>query len=330
MTNVFEQAESVGDVDNYMEAPHYTTEFRVNVDKAMQNGITVESINQSLAMVMGGFVGGVIKDEHSSDPVKIVIQAAHGERALTNNISNLPIPSPNGRMVPLYELGTFEQVLSDPIVYQKDLRPVEYVVGESVGKYAAPIYGIFEINEMLEDYVTPDGVKLKPSWWSAPESDQVSGFRWDGEWRVTFITFRDMGMAFAAAMILIYILVVWEFGNFKVPLIIISPIPLTMIGIMFGHFLHGAEFTATSMIGFIALAGIIVRNSILLVDFAQEAIAERCRPTRGIGDGRPSADSPDRDHRFGADGWVFGNSVRPHFSGNGDLATLWVYRLPRC
>jgi hypothetical protein len=127
---------------------------------------------------------------------------------------------------------------------------------------------------LLEDYVSPDGQKLSGRMISAPENDLVSAFKWDGEWRVTYITFRDMGAAFAGAMLIIYILVVWEFGSFRVPLIIISPIPLTMIGIMFGHWLWGAEFTATSMIGFIALAGIIVRNSILLVDFAQEKVNE--------------------------------------------------------
>ncbi len=282
ITLKFEEAQYVGDVDNYIEAPHYITEFQVDIDKAMQKGITVESINQSIALAMGGFIVGDIKEPHSTEPIKIVLQAPHSERALTGNITNLPIPSANGTMVPLFELGEFKQVLNDPIVYHKDLRAVEYVVGESVGELAAPIYGMFEVDDLLEDYVTPDGQTLSGRMFSAPETDKVSGFRWDGEWRVTFITFRDMGAAFGAAILLIYILVVWEFGNFRVPLIIISPIPLTMIGIMLGHWVWGAEFTATSMIGFIALAGIIVRNSILLVDFAQEAIREGMEPREAL------------------------------------------------
>lgn len=274
LTLKFEEADSVGDVDNYIQDPHYITEFQVDIDKAMQKGITVETINQSIALAMGGFIVGDIKEPHSTEPVKIVLQAPHSERALTGNITNMPIPTANGTMVPLFELGEFKQVPNDPVVYHKDLRPVEYVVGESVGKYAAPIYGMFEVDSLLEDYVSPDGQTLSGRMISPPETDDVSAFKWDGEWRVTYITFRDMGIAFAAAMLLIYVLVVWEFGNFRVPLIIISPIPLTMIGIMIGHWIWGAEFTATSMIGFIALAGIIVRNSILLVDFAQEAIRE--------------------------------------------------------
>lgn len=274
ITLKFEEAEYISDVDNYIEAPHYITEFQVDVDKAMQKGITVETINQSIALAMGGFVVGDIKEPHSTEPIKIVLQAPHSERALTGNITNMPIPAVDGSMVPLIELGSFKQVLNDPVVYHKDLRAVEYVVGESVGKLAAPIYGMFEVDDLLQDYVSPDGQKLSGRWISAPENDLVSDFKWDGEWRVTYITFRDMGAAFAGAMLIIYILVVWEFGSFRVPLIIISPIPLTMIGIMFGHWLWGAEFTATSMIGFIALAGIIVRNSILLVDFAQEKVNE--------------------------------------------------------
>jgi len=282
ITLKFEEAEFIGDVDNYIQTPHNVTEFQVDIDKAMQKGITVETINQSIALAMGGYVVGDIKDKHSTEPVKIVLQAPHAERALTGNITNMPIPAADGTMVPLFELGAFKQVPADPIIYHKDLRSVEYVVGESIGKLAAPIYGMFEVDKLLENYVTPDGQTISGEWISAPETDEVSGFKWDGEWRVTYITFRDMGVAFAGAMLLIYVLVVWEFGNFRVPLIIISPIPLTMIGIMLGHWLWGAEFTATSMIGFIALAGIIVRNSILLVDFAQEAVREGVEPREAL------------------------------------------------
>jgi len=282
ITLKFEEAEFIGDVDNYIQAPHNVTEFQVDIDKAMQKGINVETINQSIALAMGGYVVGDIKDKHSTEPIKIVLQAPHAERALTGNITNMPIPAADGTMVPLFELGSFKQVPADPIIYHKDLRSVEYVVGESIGKLAAPIYGMFEVDELLKDYITPDGQTITGEWISAPVTDEVSGFKWDGEWRVTYITFRDMGIAFAGAMLLIYVLVVWEFGNFRVPLIIISPIPLTMIGIMLGHWLWGAEFTATSMIGFIALAGIIVRNSILLVDFAQEAVREGVEPREAL------------------------------------------------
>jgi len=282
MVKVFEQAENVGDVDDYMEDEHAVLQFEIDLDKSMRLGITAQTINQTLAMSMGGYVVGDMKQGRSLEPTKIIMQVPYVDRAMPGRLNFLPVPAPNGSMVPLYALGRFVEMPNDPYVFHKDLRPVEYVIGESVGRLAAPIYGMFEIEELLMDYVTPDGVKMEGEWFSPPVNDSKSEFKWDGEWRVTFITFRDMGVAFGVAMLLIYVLVVWEFGNFRVPLIIISPIPLTLIGIMPGHWLLSAEFTATSMIGFIALAGIIVRNSILLVDFAQHEVAKGVEPREAL------------------------------------------------
>jgi multidrug efflux pump subunit AcrB len=157
------------------------------------------------------------------------------------------------------------------------------VVGDAVGRLGAPTYPMMKIDQALRDYTTPDGQVLSGTMTGPPPANGLSGFEWAGEWTVTYATFRDMGMAFGVALVLIYMLVVGMFGNFLVPAIIMAPIPLTLLGIVPGHWLvsqlsgHNAYFTATSMIGFIALAGIIVRNSILLVDFAVEAI--RCGQT---------------------------------------------------
>ena len=140
------------------------------------------------------------------------------------------------------------------------------------GRLGAPIYGMFSVEDQLADYTAPDGVRISGTLTGPPADDSISGFEWSGEWVITYETFRDLGLAFAAALVLIYILLVWEFGNFIQPAIIMAPIPLTLIGIIPGHWLLNAEFTATSMIGFIALAGIEVRNSILLVDFAKNEI----------------------------------------------------------
>jgi len=142
------------------------------------------------------------------------------------------------------------------------------VVADVGGRLAAPVYGMFQVQDLLANYTAPDGVKVEAYWFGPPPSDNVSSLEWTGEWTVTFETFRDMGAAFMVALILIYILVVWEFGNFRIPALIMAPIPLTLLGIIPMHAIMGAEFTATSMIGWIALAGIIVRNSILLVDFS--------------------------------------------------------------
>ncbi len=291
MTSIFEQAKVVDDVDNYMPEPHKVWRFEVNTQKAVRSGISVDTINRNLKMALGGFKLGDIKQGHMLEPTYIVIQVPLTDRSQLTRLYDLPIPTSTGNVVPLAELGKFVQVEQDTIYYQKDLRPVEYVVGDSVGvfdkesneyKLSAPIYGMFEIETLLKDYKTPDGINmLDPAnclnlgvmslcdrYLGPPKHLGESGFEWAGEWTVTYETFRDMGAAFLVAMILIYMLVVWLFGNFIVPAIIMAPIPLTLLGILPGHWLLDAEFTATSMIGWIALAGIIVRNSILLVDYS--------------------------------------------------------------
>ncbi len=290
LTKVFEQSEILDDVDNLIAKPHKIWRFKVDTAKAVERGISVDTINNNLSMALGGFKLGDIKQGTMLEPTYIVIQVPLVDRAQLSRLYNLPIPSQKGSTVPLAELGTFEQDWQDPVIFQKDLRPVEYVVGEPVGIFnrqthsyseSSTIYGMFDVERMLKDYRTPDGVNLVDpanctdiyimslcDRYLGPPEIGKSGFEWTGEWTVTYETFRDMGIAFAVAMVLIYILVVWLFGNFIVPAIIMAPIPLTLLGIIPGHWLLGAEFTATSMIGWIALAGIIVRNSILLVDYS--------------------------------------------------------------
>jgi multidrug efflux pump subunit AcrB len=190
-------------------------------------------------------------------------------RSSTGALGYLPIPAADNETVPLAELGWFEKVAEDDTIYHTDLRPMEYVVGEMAGRLGAPIYGMLGVADRLQDYRAPDGVKLAGTLTGPPEDKGVSSFEWTGEWTVTYETFRDLGLAFAAALVLIYILLVIEFEDFLIPATVMLPIPLTVIGIVPGHWLLGAEFTATSMIGFIALAGIEVRNSILFVDFAK-------------------------------------------------------------
>ncbi len=272
MTDIFEGAPNLGDVDNYMEDPYYYWRFEVDTEKAVRRGISVDTINRNLSMAMGNFTLGDIKTGRTLEPTNIVIQVPLALRAQINRLSDLPIPTAMGNTVPLAELGRFVRVPEDFTIFHKDLRPVEYVTAESVGRLAAPIYGMLQVEELLESYRSPDGHPVSGSFVGPPASNMQSGFEWAGEWTVTYETFRDLGIAFAAALVLIYILVVWEFGNFRVPALIMAPIPLTLLGIVPGHWLLGAEFTATSMIGWIALAGIIVRNSILLVDFSIHAI----------------------------------------------------------
>ncbi|RLJ19280.1 acriflavin resistance protein [bacterium endosymbiont of Escarpia laminata] len=275
LTEIFQKAESLRDVDNYMRDSYQYWRFIVDTEKAVRRGISVDTINRNLSMSLGGASLGDVKQRAGHEPINIVIQVPLAERSEITRLGDIPIMSTNGVAVPLRELGRFEQVREEDIIFHKDLRAVEYVVADVGGKLAAPVYGMLQVQDLLEQahYVTPDGVALDTFWLGPPGDDATSAIEWAGEWTVTYETFRDMGAAFMVALIMIYILVVWEFGNFRIPALIMAPIPLTLLGIIPAHMLFfqagwGGEFTATSMIGWIALAGIIVRNSILLVDFS--------------------------------------------------------------
>ncbi|SMN16883.1 Acriflavin resistance protein [uncultured Candidatus Thioglobus sp.] len=270
ITQMFKESERISDVDNLMRSSMETWRFEINREKASRQGISVETINQHLAMVMGEFEVTTIFNSMISEPTHVVLGIPIEKRSNLNRLGDLPIMTMDQRTIPLSELGKFVKVKRDPIIFHKDLRNVEFVVGDAVGRLGAPIYAMLDVEKIMAEkgYITPDGVELRSGEYTgAPATDKVSGIEWSGEWTVTYETFRDMGMAFGVALIAIYMLVVWVFGNFTIPAIIMSPIPLTLLGIVPGHWLLGAEFTATSMIGWIALAGIIVRNSILMVDF---------------------------------------------------------------
>ena len=269
---MFNDAETITDADSYLQMPYEAWRFVINREKASRRGVSVETINRQLEMAMGGYILGDSKMDRALEPRFIILQMPLALRNQFGRIGQLPIPTSTGAMIPLTELGYFEPFQMDDPIYHKDLRAVEYVTGEVTGRLGAPIYGILEMEDLLDAYTAPDGGRVNSTFTGPPANSLSSALEWTGEWTVTYITFRDMGIAFGVALILIYILVVWEFGNFTMPAIVMAPIPLTLIGIVPGHWLLGAPFTATSMIGFIALAGIIVRNSILLVDFSRSAV----------------------------------------------------------
>ncbi len=274
LLKIFKEVPGLADEDTYVPEPYDIWRFEVDTQKATRRGVDVDTIVRNVAMAMGGYKVDAIKTQNTIEPVWIVIEVPLAARAAVERLTDLPIPSATGNMVPLGELGRFERVPQDPLIFHKDLRPIEYVVGEPVGRLEAPIYPMLDIIDRLEDYTAPDGVHVETYWIGPPPNDDQSALEWSGEWTITYETFRDMGLAFAAALVGIYMLVVGQFGNFVAPAIIMAPIPLTLLGIVPGHWLMGAHFTATSMIGFIALAGIIVRNSILLVDFSIHSLAE--------------------------------------------------------
>jgi hypothetical protein len=286
---MFDQVEDLVDSDTYMADPYTFWRFEVATEKAVRLGVSVDTINGSLAMAMGSYKLGDIKRGTVLEPTYIIMQIPLAVRSQVSRLGDLPIPTATGTTIPLSELGQFVKDYEDPVIYTKDLRDVEYVVGEMEGRLGAPIYGMFSVEDLIKEYTTPDGVNMStmPATILArpgdtllmgmlprEDPDDQSGIEWTGEWTVTYETFRDMGGAFMAALILIYGLIVWEFKNFALAGLIMSPIPITMLGIVPGHWIMGAEFTATSMIGMIALGGIIVRQSILMVEFVKLQVAK--------------------------------------------------------
>jgi hypothetical protein len=277
MLAMFDEVENVVDSDTYMTERHEYWRFEVATEKAVRLGVSVDTVNGILAMAMGGYKLGDIKRGNVLEPTYIVMQVPLSIRSQVSRLGDLPIPTADGNTIPLSSLGKFVKGYEDPVIYTKDLRGVEYVVGEMEGRLGAPIYGMFGVEDMVKEYTTPDDVQMETMPWTLLEvntDDTASHFEWTGEWTVTYETFRDMGGAFMAALILIYGLIVWEFKNFALSGLIMSPIPVTMLGIVPGHWIMGAEFTATSMIGMIALGGIIVRQSILMVEFVKLEVAK--------------------------------------------------------
>ncbi len=270
---LFESTQGVVDVDDSVEVDQVKYVFTVDQAKAALAGISSEEIVNTLRMALEGTKVGLVHIPQEKSPVQIVLRLPLAERTGLEHIGELGVRVKNGGLVPLSELLVIEQTVQDKAIYHKNQKPVVYVTADVGGpgaeKAESPVYGVLGVGKKLEDYRPAEGYRIEQYYTSQPWSEDTIAVKWDGEWQITYETFRDMGIAFAVAMLLIYLLIVGQFQSFLTPLIIMAPIPLTLIGILPGHWLTGSYFTAPSIIGFIALAGIIVRNSILLVDFIQ-------------------------------------------------------------
>ncbi|MDP1768942.1 MAG: efflux RND transporter permease subunit [Nitrospirota bacterium] len=270
---MFEATPGVVDVDDFMEHDQIKYVFTVDHAKAALAGVPSDDIVRTLRMALGGDKIGLVHIPKEKSPVQIVMRLPQAERTGLEHLGEIAMRRPTGEMVQLSELLRLEQTIEEKAIYHKNQKPVVYVVGDVGGpgaeKAESPVYGVLGIGDRLKAYRPPEGYEIEQHYAKAPWSESRLAVKWDGEWQITYETFRDMGIAFAIAMLLIYLLIVGEFQSFLTPFIIMAPIPLTLIGIVPGHWLTGSYFTATSMIGFIALAGIIVRNSILLVDFIE-------------------------------------------------------------
>ncbi len=266
---IFNSTEGVAGVDWYMDDDQSTYQFRVDKEKASLAGVTVQNVASALATALNGSQIGLLHDEGAQEDVPVTARLPRSERSGLDQLSQVSVRSQAGAMVPLSELLTAKAVPTDKAIYHKNLLPVVYITGDVVGRQESPVYAILKMNEAIAKLKLPNDAKLDVLTTHLPENTNKPSMKWDGEWHITYEVFRDLGIAFAGVLVLIYILVVAWFQDFKTPLVIMAPIPLTLVGILPGHALMGAFFTATSMIGFIAGAGIIVRNSIILVDFIE-------------------------------------------------------------
>lgn len=258
----------VVDVDWYREDDQAKLTFAVDQEKAALSGVAVDDVARTLRIALEGDSAGLLHLPKEKEPVSINLRLPAGQRSSVAALSSIYVSGAKGN-VPLSQLVRVARGSEEKTLYRKNLKNVVYVTADVAGQIEAPVYAILNMQKEIDAIATPDGHKIEVLASRQPWSEEHIGMKWDGEWHITYEVFRDLGIAFGAVMVLIYILVVAWFKDFTTPLVIMAPIPLTLIGILPGHALFGAFFTATSMIGFIALAGIIVRNSIILIDFAE-------------------------------------------------------------
>jgi len=267
--DVFEKTPGVVDVDWYVEDDQ--PQYRLVVDevKAALHGISAEDVAAAVKVAVEGATVGLLHDPRANEDVPVVVRLPRAERSDVERLKSLRIGGRDGTLVPLGEVTRVEERVAEKSIYHKNLMPVVYVTADVAGEVESPVYAIMRIGRELDRLVLPGGYRLERYVARQPFTDERIAMKWDGEWHITYEVFRDLGIAFAAVLVLIYILVVGWFQSFRTPVAIMAAIPFSLVGIVPAHGLMGAFFTATSMIGFIAGAGIVVRNSIILVDFIE-------------------------------------------------------------
>jgi multidrug efflux pump subunit AcrB len=278
--DIFHTTKGVVDTDWYIEADQAKVRFLLDKEKAALHGISDEAIAQTLKMAVGGAAVDLLHLPREKEDVQIVVRLPQSLRTSPEDLLALRVrgANPAGQLVPLRELVKVEPGLADKSIYHKNLMPVTYVIGDVAGAVESPVYAILKMNEALRALDTRQfggsGAPIKIYNATQPFTEDEPSIKWDGEWHITIEVFRDLGSAFAAVLVLIFILMVGWFRSFLTPLVVMAAIPFSLVGILPAHGLLGAFFTATSMIGFMAGAGIVVRNSIILVDFIELRLAE--------------------------------------------------------
>jgi len=266
---IFEETPGVVDTDWYMEDRQTRVDFVLDKEKAALHGISAAQINQALELALKGMSVGLLHQPREKEDVPIVLRLPLAERAGIERLEAMKVSSADGHLVPLSDLVSPHETDLDRSIYHKNLMPVVYVTGDVAGAKESPVYAILEMRKKIDAITLPEGYGIVQHTAHIPDSNKRFAMKWDGEWHITYEVFRDLGIAFGVVLVLIFVLVVGWFQSLSTPLVIMAAIPFSLIGILPAHGLMGAFFTATSMIGFIAGAGIVVRNSIILVDFIE-------------------------------------------------------------
>lgn len=259
--------EGVVDSDWMTEADQTEFHFEVDKEKALRYGVAPAQVVATVNAALSNMTVGSIHNPVSFDPVNIVLQLPDGEKSSIQDLENLSVINQQGQAIPVGNIVNIRKDVMEKSIYRKNQKRVVYVLADLAGELESPSYAIMDISEKLKDIKVKEGYMLEESFNHQPEFEDNYTVKWDGEWQITYEVFRDLGIAFVVVIVVIYMLIVGWFQDFKVPVIMLAAIPLSLIGIVLGHWALGAYFTATSMIGFIALAGVMVRNSVLLIDF---------------------------------------------------------------
>jgi multidrug efflux pump subunit AcrB len=271
---ILENTSDIVDVDWMVEDNQTEYKLEVDKEKAMLNGIAPQQVVGNLTYLLKEYPVSDLYDERSNDNVGIVLSLDDKDKTSLQDIQNLKIKGSQGNMIPVSDLVKVKNDTLQKTIYRKDQKRVVYVTADMAGALESPVYAILGMNEKLAKMKLPKGFKVNELYMEQPTDESDFTVKWDGEWQITLEVFRDLGVAFMVVIVIIYMLIVGWFQNFKTPIVMMLAIPLSLIGIVLGHWLLNAYFTATSFIGMIALAGVMVRNSVLLIDFIEIRLNE--------------------------------------------------------
>ncbi|MGB5464078.1 MAG: efflux RND transporter permease subunit, partial [Aureibaculum sp.] len=266
---ILENTDDIVDIDWMVEADQIEYKLEVDKEKAMLNGVAPQQIVGALTTILKEYPVSNLYDELDNDRIGIVLSLADAEKSSLQDIQNIKIKSNQGMMIPISDLVEVRTDTLEKTIYRKDQKRLVYITADMAGGLESPVYAILGMEEKLKKMNLPTGYEVNELYMEQPSDESDFTVKWDGEWQITLEVFRDLGVAFLVVIVIIYMLIVGWFQNFKTPIVMMAAIPLSLIGIVLGHWMFDAFFTATSFIGMIALAGVMVRNSVLIIDFIE-------------------------------------------------------------